>query len=68
MKLVVISGVSGSGKSTALHVLEDQDYYCIDNLPVGLLPLFAQKMQALPGKIGQLIGQAEAQTQPFTVL
>ena len=33
MKLIVISGVSGSGKSTALHVLEDQDYYCIDNLP-----------------------------------
>jgi UPF0042 nucleotide-binding protein len=53
MKLVVISGVSGSGKSTALHVLEDQDYYCIDNLPVGLLPQFAHKMQALPGEIGQ---------------
>jgi UPF0042 nucleotide-binding protein len=54
MKLVVISGVSGSGKSTALHVLEDQGYYCIDNLPVGLLPDFAQKMQALPGGIGKL--------------
>jgi UPF0042 nucleotide-binding protein len=53
MKLVVISGVSGSGKSTALHALEDQDYYCIDNLPVGLLPQFARKMQALPGQIGQ---------------
>lgn len=54
MKLVVISGVSGSGKSTALHVLEDQGYYCIDNLPVGLLPDFAKKMQALPGGIGKL--------------
>ena len=54
MKLVVISGVSGSGKSTALHVLEDQDFYCIDNLPVGLLPDFASKMQALPGGIGKL--------------
>ena len=37
MKLVIISGRSGSGKSTALHVLEDLGYYCIDNLPVGLL-------------------------------
>lgn len=48
MKLVVISGVSGSGKSNALHVLEDLDYYCIDNLPVGLLPAFAEQMQASP--------------------
>jgi len=37
MKLVIISGRSGSGKSTALHVLEDLGYYCIDNLPIGLL-------------------------------
>ena len=55
MKLVVISGVSGSGKSTALHVLEDQDYYCIDNLPVGLLPAFASKVNALPGELGELV-------------
>lgn len=54
MKLVVISGVSGSGKSTALHVLEDQDYYCIDNLPVGLLPDFSDKMRAFPGQLGNL--------------
>lgn len=38
MKLVIISGRSGSGKSTALNVLEDVGYYCIDNLPAGLLP------------------------------
>jgi len=36
--LVIISGRSGSGKSTALHQLEDEGYYCIDNLPVALLP------------------------------
>ena len=46
MKLVVISGVSGSGKSNALHVMEDLDYYCIDNLPVGLLPAFAEQAAA----------------------
>ena len=38
MRLVVISGRSGSGKSTALNVLEDIGFYCIDNLPIGLLP------------------------------
>ena len=37
MKLLIISGRSGSGKSTALHILEDQGYYCIDNLPASLL-------------------------------
>ncbi|MCB1841483.1 MAG: RNase adapter RapZ [Halioglobus sp.] len=38
MRLVVISGSSGSGKSTALNLLEDEGFYCIDNLPVALLP------------------------------
>ncbi len=38
MKLIIISGRSGSGKSTALHQLEDESYYCIDNLPAALLP------------------------------
>ena len=37
-KLVIVSGRSGSGKSTALHVLEDAGFYCIDNLPALLLP------------------------------
>ena len=43
ISLTIISGRSGSGKSTALHVLEDLGYYCIDNLPVSLLkPLIEQ--------------------------
>ena len=37
MKLVIVSGLSGSGKSIALQVLEDLDYYCIDNLPINML-------------------------------
>ena len=37
MRLVVISGYSGSGKSVALHALEDIGFYCIDNIPAGLL-------------------------------
>jgi len=38
MKLIIVSGQSGSGKSIALRVLEDLGYYCVDNLPVNLLP------------------------------
>jgi RNase adapter protein RapZ len=38
MKLMIVSGRSGSGKSVALRVLEDLGYYCVDNIPVNLLP------------------------------
>jgi len=40
-KLVVITGLSGSGKITALKVFEDMGYYCVDNLPAELIPSFA---------------------------
>ncbi|MBD3669383.1 MAG: RNase adapter RapZ [Gammaproteobacteria bacterium] len=48
MKLVIVSGMSGSGKSVALNVLEDQGYYCIDNLPLGLLQAFAEQLKTEP--------------------
>jgi UPF0042 nucleotide-binding protein len=38
MQLILITGLSGSGKSVALNVLEDSGFYCVDNLPVKLLP------------------------------
>ncbi|TDR31419.1 RNase adapter RapZ [Hydromonas duriensis] len=38
MKIVLITGISGSGKSVALRLLEDASYYCVDNLPANLLP------------------------------
>jgi len=44
VKLVIISGLSGSGKTTALHVLEDIGFYCVDNLPVSLLPLLTRQL------------------------
>jgi RNase adapter protein RapZ len=40
MRLILVSGLSGSGKSVALHMLEDLDFYCIDNLPAALLKPF----------------------------
>lgn len=48
MKLFIISGLSGSGKSTVLHVLEDIGFFCIDNLPISLLSNFAAQMVSTP--------------------
>ena len=40
--LIVVTGMSGSGKASVLKVFEDLGYYCVDNLPVGLIPRFAE--------------------------
>jgi len=44
MKLVIVSGLSGSGKSIALQVLEDLEYYCIDNLPINMLEALSKEI------------------------
>lgn len=44
--LVIVSGMSGSGKSVALKTFEDLGYYCVDNLPAELLPEFVRRLQA----------------------
>ncbi len=44
MKLVIVSGLSGSGKTVALNTLEDAGYFCVDNLPIGLLSEFINTM------------------------
>ncbi|RRQ21234.1 RNase adapter RapZ [Thiohalobacter thiocyanaticus] len=44
MKLIIVSGLSGSGKSVALNTLEDLGYYCVDNLPVALLEPLAREL------------------------
>jgi len=54
MRLVVISGRSGSGKSTALHVLEDLGFTCIDNLPARLLPSLFDELKAGDNQISQI--------------
>jgi len=46
MKLVIVTGLSGSGKSIALNTLEDLGYFCIDNLPVPLLEALAEHLMA----------------------
>lgn len=52
--LVIISGVSGSGKSTAMNVLEDLGYYCLDNLPLALLPKFIELSESTQGDINKV--------------
>lgn len=51
MKLLIISGRSGSGKSICLDLLEDLGFYCIDNLPSNLIPTLAQELPHLPDKV-----------------
>ena len=52
MELILITGMSGSGKSVALHALEDAGYYCVDNLPPELLlPFVALEQQHLASRI-----------------
>jgi len=47
-QLLVVSGLSGGGKSTALHALEDLGFYCVDNLPAALLPGFFEQIRTSP--------------------
>ena len=42
MRIIIVTGMSGSGKSTAVRVLEDEGFSCIDNLPLTLFPKFIE--------------------------
>lgn len=42
MKLVILTGMSGAGKSTALKMMEDIGFYCVDNLPIPLIEKFIE--------------------------
>lgn len=50
MEFLIISGLSGAGKSQAADILEDLDYYCVDNMPAALLPKFAEFCMATGGR------------------
>ena len=53
MRFVIVTGMSGAGKSTALKMLEDMGYFCVDNLPVPLLPKFAEMLTAPDSQLNQ---------------
>lgn len=54
MKFVILTGMSGAGKSTALKMLEDMGYFCVDNLPIALVEKFAE-LADMPGSETQKV-------------
>ena len=64
MKLTIISGRSGSGKSTVLHILEDRGYYCIDNLPASLLPPLVNRTSSNTTGIPNIVVSINARNMP----
>lgn len=54
MKFVIVTGMSGAGKSTALKMLEDMGFFCVDNLPIALLGKFAELATAPGGEISRV--------------
>lgn len=64
-RLVVVSGLSGSGKTVAMRTLEDLDYYCVDNLPVELMPQFVEAVtQNQPGRYPRLAVGVDVRNRP----
>ena len=64
MKLVIVTGLSGAGKSTALDTLEDLGFYCIDNLPVPLLPALGKELLKLRGKNRHIAVGVDVRSEP----
>ena len=64
MQLIIVSGYSGSGKSVALHTLEDLGYYCIDNLPAGLLGALALELELNPKPVERAAVGVDARNLP----
>ena len=62
--IIVISGLSGSGKSVALHALEDLSYYCVDNLPGGLLADLIDTIRNQPERYPLVAIGIDARTGP----
>lgn len=64
MKLVILSGRSGSGKTTGLQALEDLGFYCVDNLPLGLLPTLASQLEEEDHQLRQVAVGVDARNLP----
>lgn len=54
MRFVIVTGMSGAGKSTALKMMEDMGYFCIDNLPIPLMPKLAELITIPNGEINKV--------------
>src|SRR3989337_2693354 len=65
LRVVIITGLSGSGKSTALRALEDIGFFCVDNLPVVLLPRFLKITAAESHDIADIAMAMDLRQQSF---
>ena len=54
MRFVIVTGMSGAGKSTALKMLEDVGYFCVDNLPIPVIPALASLLSGANSEIDKL--------------
>ncbi len=55
MRFVIVTGMSGGGKATAIHMLEDAGYYCVDNLPVSLIGKFTELITMPDSEINKVV-------------
>lgn len=62
--VVLVSGLSGSGKSVALAALEDRGFYCVDNLPAGMLPALAEHVETEPDRYRRVAVGVDARAGP----
>ncbi|MBQ3593660.1 MAG: RNase adapter RapZ [Clostridia bacterium] len=60
MEIIIVSGMSGSGKSNAVNVLDDAGYYCVDNMPPALIPNFINICVSSGGELNKLAFVADA--------
>ncbi len=66
LRIILISGLSGSGKTTAIKALEDIGFYCVDNLPIPLLPKFLELCEQSGGKISKIAVVEDIRGAPAT--
>ena len=65
MRFVIVTGMSGSGKSTALKMLEDAGYYCVDNLPVSLMEKFIELLTLPNNEIEKVVLGLDVRAEAF---
>ncbi|MGB9856716.1 MAG: RNase adapter RapZ [Dictyoglomaceae bacterium] len=64
-QLIIITGLSGAGKSEALHILEDIGFFCVDNLPPNLIPTLVELCMNTDGKISQVALVTDIRSEEF---
>ena len=64
MRFVVVTGMSGGGKSTALKILEDAGFYCVDNLPISLVEKFVELISMPNSEINKVVLGLDVRAEP----